>query len=493
MPECLPVGDGWSAGAYTRLPISRRASELAPVTVLLLQMAGTTFEDPSTSHNRRLGRIMGQLRHRINVHSPGINIGASRIPFLFAASNLAPLLYYTTGPSDKLDQEYLRAAETMSRVFTNLVHKHETEEAPEILAIGEFSAKKYLWELLLSRVLPRLGQQIRLLTQSLHPDKLRNDPVSQLTRILDVEPALDYTLVQIFSAVAFICPDRIDIPPPTDDQHQREFKFYRLSDLKNNVNYLRVNVVSCFLHQACAIVQELDLSKTKASGQDKQQRRLVKSYLVLADDERAALNSIQATLKWLSASELDIVQDWWGQWILGFDNDLVGCMRVIARPTDQESVVPRPVIHLAKSILPLIKLTRLFFTKLTKIGMDNIQRRPVFTDMSSHQLEAYKWSPLEASHIIRGLLDALKAANASGTLEGLISHNWIRMAEELFHHLESCCRKTLQCFVSLIPVTHSSTLDQKYVTSWLVNWKILLIAANSNFVHAVRSFHHVPI
>lgn len=93
MPECLPVGDGWSAGAYTRLPISRRASELAPVTVLLLQMAGTTFEDPRTSHNRRLGRIMGQLRHRINVHSPGINIGASRIPFLFAASNLAPLLY----------------------------------------------------------------------------------------------------------------------------------------------------------------------------------------------------------------------------------------------------------------------------------------------------------------------------------------------------------------------------------------------------------------
>ncbi|WAQ85320.1 hypothetical protein PtA15_5A895 [Puccinia triticina] len=144
----------------------------------------------------------------------------------------------------------------------------------------------------------------------------------------------------------------------------------------------------------------------------------------------------------------------------------------------------QPIINLATKATPLIKLTQLFFKKLSKHGIMNCRTLPSFTPMNSYQLErlcqsAENVSPcLEELLISLGELDTTLEDRRLDTLLPIIT----KSAEDTASTLSA---SLLSVVLYLIPLIDSLP-EQNYYQSWFATWNTQINIAVRNVVQVAR-------
>jgi hypothetical protein len=144
--------------------------------------------------------------------------------------------------------------------------------------------------------------------------------------------------------------------------------------------------------------------------------------------------------------------------------------------------------------IPLIKISKLFFTKLSERGLNN-REHPRFTEMSSHQLNSLAKSLGKvASDILRLSILLDKADEAYDPYGAATSQQFVEIAASIKRRYEAPLVVLMLYIVPDIPDSDGST-DQTYYKNWFVTWNTQRILATENFLNAAKSFqpdrHHL--
>ncbi|WAQ85258.1 hypothetical protein PtA15_5A832 [Puccinia triticina] len=153
-------------------------------------------------------------------------------------------------------------------------------------------------------------------------------------------------------------------------------------------------------------------------------------------------------------SEMDVIEECGGTAVRLSDR-LLRMLKSLANPTaprteDLELLSDQPLIQLANLLIPLIKLIKLLFAKISKYGM-SYQRLPSHTPMNSDQLKCL----CESDEVISDV--RLIFINLTGFPADLPDEPInIRLA------------------------------DQNHYQAWFDTWNILFKAAIHNFIQAAN-------
>ncbi|KAH9452202.1 hypothetical protein Pst134EB_016158 [Puccinia striiformis f. sp. tritici] len=187
-------------------------------------------------------------------------------------------------------------------------HAEPCKPGEEHLSIDSPGYKKKLFVELHLRTLPQLREQITNLSQSLDPHAMLEDPCSQLKLISAIQEKVHNLLDDVSCAVYWLCPHRSKYPSiGRNDQHMEEFKPYRLHGLYHQLSEFLLDHIMDLSHQACELIEQLDLSMDTYFGKVDVARA---RELVLLEESRF-MKSVDPVIDWLKGSELDIVQIGW--------------------------------------------------------------------------------------------------------------------------------------------------------------------------------------
>ncbi|KAI9601202.1 hypothetical protein H4Q26_001006 [Puccinia striiformis f. sp. tritici PST-130] len=207
------------------------------------------------------------------------------------------------------------------------------------------------------------------------------DPAKNLNIALKVQLELDYTLDQLRSAVATVCRGPAITTNRSDDHHLKSLKSYRLHHLKTKLLSLYQRLCDTFV-LASELIQQMGFTSELPKN------------LHQTDVLRSA---------WTSLFMEDPLKD------------LISRLNPSTDLTDENQeptikYVREPVIQLAKLALPIIKLIRIFYNKLSEGGL-NRERLPRYTEMCSNQIESLFKSPDRLCIDIRDIVGLLDLAN----------------------------------------------------------------------------------
>lgn len=287
--------------------------------------------------------------------------------------------------------------------------------------------KKHLWLHLQSSLLPHLQQQITTLSDALDPLKLWCNPFSQLEFLLVMQSEIEHTLDQVLSASEIICgPNSISRSVPINDQHLKEFKIYRLNGLSSTLGSL-LRSIGYLFRFSYELIQLMNLTCKQYSSYQSMMtsyQAMVHPRETLLHHSSDALAWISSITKWLSASEFDLVQDKSrNKWAVHHKSqvsslleDLTGLINARARTQEElldvdETLEGGPLSEsaerVAKLLVPIFKLCRLFYKHLSAQGIDR-KLLPLYTDMSSEQLNLIDLLPIQIDTQLYKLLCSLR-------------------------------------------------------------------------------------
>ncbi|KAH9444360.1 hypothetical protein Pst134EA_032235 [Puccinia striiformis f. sp. tritici] len=130
-------------------------------------------------------------------------------------------------------------------------------------------------------------------------------------------------------------------------------------------------------------------------------------------------------------------------------------------------------------MIPIIKVSRLFFNKLTIRGI-NMKRLPLFTGMSSEQIESLAQAQGTLSYrLVNIILQLYEADRGRGT----VSHTvFIESAKHIKLCFEAPLLVVLLYLVPAIPDTEGFPA-QNYYKKWFITWNTQRILAIDNFIN----------
>ncbi|KAI9616840.1 hypothetical protein H4Q26_010474 [Puccinia striiformis f. sp. tritici PST-130] len=220
-----------------------------------------------------------------------------------------------------------------------------------------------------------------------------------------VQPLQDFTMEQIGSSITLVYPQSTSARERTDDQHLQRLKSFRLHSLR-----------TAFLAACPGICQSLQ-SATELVEQAKLALPTGEFELgrphEITDDIEVSVLLIDSIIKVTERSDWDLAMNHW-ECELGDINVVLERILPSQPGTDDKSETPQCAIAagLAQLAIPLLKLSRLFFDKLTLRGI-NTKRLPFFTDMCSAQIESF----VKALKQVTYILDSISRHLACGPPE----------------------------------------------------------------------------
>ncbi|KAI9601203.1 hypothetical protein H4Q26_001007 [Puccinia striiformis f. sp. tritici PST-130] len=128
----------------------------------------------------------------------------------------------------------------------------------------------------------------------------------------------------------------------------------------------------------------------------------------------ASSEEIKLAIEWLEGSEFDLVRKH-GPWRCRINLQLEMLMDLINRTTqleEDEEHLSESATQLGKSLLPIIKLSRLFINKLMMRGM-NKKYLPLFTEMRSDQMESLAGLARDVNGMVTQLMNFMRVADQS--------------------------------------------------------------------------------
>ncbi|KAA1085116.1 hypothetical protein PGTUg99_006298 [Puccinia graminis f. sp. tritici] len=381
--------------------------------------------------------------------------------------------------------------------FKRLVKKFDLtavlrSPAHEAFQIDQSEEKRDLLNDLRSNLLPQLGRQIIQLLLLLDPHRLREDPGGHLKLILDIQLELDQTLSRIQSAT-FTYPHAA-AQPPSDSiefmQHSnlKELKWFRVDGLYWRINGELRGVVTRIFLESNELLQQMKLST--AEFHDQPDIDYTREQIVYYAS--SSLEGIELAIEWLDGSEFDLVQIDWPSENDGFSENMDDLLSLTNRTShlDQGNTLggsapgDDPAIKLSKSLLPVFKLCRLLFKKLSKRGL-NKEHLPLFTKASSVELEHVADMGSVVSYGLRNFLGVLESVDRS---RNRLAHpDCAIMAAKIQDHVEIDVSLITHYFVPLIPDTDPLPIQNHY-KDWLATWTSQFRLAIRNFLNAALSF-----
>jgi len=341
-----------------------------------------------------------------------------------------------------------------------------------------------------SSLLPHLRQQIITLSDSLHPLNLWHNPSSQLDIVLVVQSEIENTLDQVLSASDVICPELTDPSFPINDQYLKELKIYRLFGIFHAYDFVlsRISYVS---RSSRALILQLNLSTEQYTGYGS----IASTRNSLVYSASDALTRIDSVLKWLSASEFDLVQDdIQSEWAIPHKHqinlhlrDLTGLINAGTLPKEHEEYIrlektlegplSEPAEAVAKLLVPIFKLCRLFFKRLQSgRGIDR-KLLPIFTHMSSEQL--YTIGALPGN--IDGQLDMLLCGLRNNSPAYQLGDD----VKKLKQYFADAGFLILLHFIPIISYIPDFPTQNQF-KAWLATWSIQLNLAINNVLNHLQ-------
>lgn len=364
------------------------------------------------------------------------------------------------------------------------------------LSIG-IAQKKELLVRLHSVLLPLLDRQLVNLSELLDPLGLQGEPASKFQLILNAQADMEDIIDEVHSVQ-----DTLFRVPPLgafsihnkNDQHLEELKPFRLRGL--NSSLADVYVMFHGFYQECTqITQRLRVSAPPPHTYEPSSPSialLYKQLLISCVSYTRVL--INLTIKWIVESEFQIIHDLWLHEVETIDKVLLG-FSLLTNPLYNKEhnhqpshAIEQPLVHgrskrvirVVKSLIPVIKLSRLFFKKSSQSAV-NGSRRPFFTEMDSNRLDLLSKAASRVRSSLEELLRRLKNFN----LEDLDGDLMITEANTIRIRLEEALFHVMLYFVPLIPETQVFP-DQNHYKSWFRVWFTQLNLAVQNFIDAAE-------
>ncbi|KAA1092613.1 hypothetical protein PGT21_008503 [Puccinia graminis f. sp. tritici] len=279
------------------------------------------------------------------------------------------------------------------------LERPEPKPLPESSRLDAEKTKRGLLSWLELSLLPQLGQQITDLSALLDLTDLQKETDSTLRQILESQAELDQSLGKLQTSLYTLCPEPARSPPfESSDRNRKEFKSFRAHGLYHHITGQVLAEIIHVFNESYELIQQLELSTEpyKFPVEIDATRTAITHYAASTRD------GIGSTIRWLKGSEFDLLRSHWLNEISGMNDTLSKLISLINSPPNttgrpQLSLVPeldsfhyhppsQPVIRLAKSVPPLLKLSRLFFKKMTRPEIDT-KRLSSFTQSASHQLD----------------------------------------------------------------------------------------------------------
>ncbi|KAA1127124.1 hypothetical protein PGTUg99_023661 [Puccinia graminis f. sp. tritici] len=335
--------------------------------------------------------------------------------------------------------------------------------------------------------LPKLHFQITNLSHSLKPLGLQKAPESKFEILLDIQSEIEAILDLIIRLTYILYPEPTYAVSRADDQHLKQFKSYRLRILKAKYFETCENI-SLVFREAYEVLQKMKHSPEKFS-------QLVNTADFPGNRSIGnVFESIKWTIKCIKGNELEVAQNSWQADFGGIHYSFQQIMTLVnpesySTTDNQESrskLSREPVFHLAKLAIPLIKISKLFFTKLSKCGL-NKTRLPLFTEMASEQIESLANSLGQVTRDIielGGLLPKADDGDATG-------QDFVKIADKLRSRYEAPLVALLLYVIPSIPDSDDGFPTQSYYRTWLVTWNTQRILATVNFINAAKLFSGV--
>ncbi|POW05517.1 hypothetical protein PSHT_10774 [Puccinia striiformis] len=306
------------------------------------------------------------------------------------------------------------------------------------------------------------------------------EPESRLKLLSELAPEIDLSMTQVISAVTVICPVTLSATQaPTDADRDLRVKAtpfkaddYGLKQIKAHEHIRRLGLSTSRWMSCCG--EELDIEE--------------------ATD--AAFYTIDLSIEYLKGSDLDIAEDCWHSPLHILDRLLENAIGLVV--PSQVDVNPfldpgrklnhEPVINLARSATPIIKLSRLFFNKLSSKGMN----RPrsfmgvLYTEMDSNQLKDFCDAAHVVSHLIINIFCSLTNADMNFDDEASRTGTLIEKTELLASHFGDLSLLVVRYFIPLVQKTDPLP-DQNYYNHWFDRWNTQFKLAIHQFSKAVEN------
>ncbi|KAA1076732.1 hypothetical protein PGT21_017028 [Puccinia graminis f. sp. tritici] len=369
--------------------------------------------------------------------------------------------------------ELITQADLVIQEFKRLADEYDfasPADTPVDISIEGLRSKKDLLTRLDSSLLPQLQHQCASLSGLLRePNHLQNNPASTLKLISEMQANIHLTLRQMTQTLNEIFPGKIPDPYQTNDQRFNELKIYRLHSFENSLrNTINSRLGFLFL-DSIRIIENFKLSTAWRSNS------VELAYLLL--DEK-----IELAINYLKGSELQLIWDLWSRGIGKVNNGLKALLWVT---NPNESDLSQPAIKLGRSILPIFKLSRLFFKKLYQ---QNIQKKDVglFTDMCSNQLVSLHVSIDDIQESISNMCMSITDADQPipGNTGPAIFQEINKLIDLFQSHLSFI-------YLYVLPNVFPNPIDfshQIYFQNWFLMWTTSFHLATHNAIQATRSF-----
>lgn len=208
------------------------------------------------------------------------------------------------------------------------------------------------------------------------------------------------------------------------------------------------------------------------------------TYKKLTD---SAVDQIERTIKHARGSEMDFIEYCGECGIRRIDEQLINLNSLVDPVAPRgyaqfDSLTHQPIIDLAQLVVPIMKLSKLFFRKLLKHGI-NCQRLPSFTQMNSSQLRCLCQPKGDVIARLRLLFEILLDVDATFPAPRPDAiRNITQTVEQIASDLEAASLSVVRYVVPLI----DSLVDQNSYQAWFVTWNAFINTAIHNFVQAAN-------
>ncbi|PLW10640.1 hypothetical protein PCASD_22272 [Puccinia coronata f. sp. avenae] len=327
--------------------------------------------------------------------------------------------------------------------------------------------KKERWNRLHSVLLPLLDRQITNLSELLHPSDLQQESASKFELLLGIQCDLEDTINQVRSAqdTLFLVPVRAFPAHFNNDQHLHELKPFRLRGLKESLESLYASLYAVF-ERSTHMTKRLMVSSPTPNADGP-------SSPIISRLERKVLIGLLSSSR--DAIKLAI------EWIFSLLTNLShnkerNHQSHQAIEKTSVNLLSEPVLQVVKSLIPVIKLSRLFYKKSTQRAV-NGSRRPFVTEIDSRRLDCLSGTASSVRFILQKLLQMLKDNNPD-VLDGPLM---VKEVNRIQICLEEALFSVMLYFVPLILETQGFP-DQKHYNSWFIVWFSQLNLAVQNFI-----------
>ncbi|KAH9462536.1 hypothetical protein H4Q26_011838 [Puccinia striiformis f. sp. tritici PST-130] len=361
-----------------------------------------------------------------------------------------------------------------------------TEETPQI---DQTSSRKERFLQLHSSILPHLRNQLTTSKRALESE-FQENPGPKLKLVSEIECGLYDTIQQIKSAIVIIFPKREPFGhcSITNDQHLNELKYFRLHWMEDSLNPLLSDLEK--VTKACLeLIRQL-----KLSAEDSDYRNDINfARKPLVDDILHALEKIESSIVWLSGSELEIVQARWTSQTSQTDIDekLEALMQLIISPghiNPEIRRLQRVPRYLARQVIPILKLSRLFFKKLSKREMNQYRPQKSFTQMCTNDMACLANTQTNIVCKLKDIMNYMASfqrspRGAHATTFRLFTETANRI-KTYFQH----CIFIIHLYILPLIANTDSFSTQDHFKNWLLTWNTQFTLAHHNFLHEVNTF-----